>query len=79
MDKKTLKELAEEIYYKSGMTEEEIAEKLSTETDIIARATFSRWRSGAIKGTLHKRHVRVIALHRSVMRVHKRKMKLNDK
>ena len=79
MNKKTLQELAEEIHCLSGMTEEAIAVKLSTEDDIIARATVSRWRSGVIKGTLHKRHVRVIALHRKVTRKHKRKTeRLND-
>ena len=70
---KTLQELTNEIHSMSGLSEEAISEKLSTENDYIARATFSRWRSGKIKETSHSRHVRIIDLHKKVTRKNNRK------
>jgi len=63
---KTLKELTNELHSMSGLSEQALSAKLSTESDYIARATFSRWRSGIIKETTHARHVRVIELHRKL-------------
>lgn len=65
---KTLKELTDEIHSMSGLSEQALAAKLSTESDYIARATFSRWRSGAIAETTFARHVRIIELYKKLKR-----------
>lgn len=75
MDKKTLKEMMLEIYSTSKeMTEEVLAVKLSIPGDIIHRSLVSRWKSGETISTKYDRQVRVIELHKRVMRRHK----LND-
>mgnify|MGYP003630379355 CR=1 FL=1 len=71
MDKKTLKQMMLEIYSTSKkMTEEVLAAKLSIPEDIIHRSLVSRWKSGATLETGYYRHLRVIALHKRVMRRH---------